>query len=160
MQTDFKRDWKNERELDNELKTILWTQPVTCEILSSFITNRYFPCSLKVAAMGMDCVLRWTNILICSCIFLDFIFGYGYMYKIITLIFFQSLRKIQKSFEVYPCKTLCMKKLCSSLPVFSLMMVHYNSEGGRDLLSWVGTIRLTAILALENTLGCDEEECF
>lgn len=83
--------------------------------------------------------------------------------KIITLIFFQSVRKIQKSLAVvHPCKILCIKYglLCGSLPVFCLIKVHYNTEGDRVLLNWVRTIRLTVVLGLENTLGCDEEKCF
>ena len=67
---------------------------------------------------------------------------------------------------MYPHKILRIKYrlLCSSLiPVFYLIKVHFNIKIKGDsilLLNWVGTIILTIVLALKNTLGFDEAECF
>lgn len=87
--------------------------------------------------------------------------------KISTIIFFPEPSKDPESLAVvYPHKTLCIKYglLCSWLtPGFYLIKVHRNIKTKGDsvlLLNWVGTVILTVVLALKNTLGCDEEECF
>lgn len=87
--------------------------------------------------------------------------------KILALIFFPEPNKDPKSLAVvYPHKILCIKyrMLCGSLiPLFYLIKVHCNIKTKGDgvlLLNWVGTIILTIVPALKNTLGRDEEECF
>lgn len=63
-----------------------------------------------------------------------------------------------------PKMTCCSVSLWNTLPEVWVALWFIAcvllDKGDRVLLNWVGTKKLTAVLTLENTLGCDEEECF